>query len=703
MAKNGLLRILVCVSGLGLAACSGGGGAPTDGTGVGGEPSEPSEPNPLQQAENRLNEAQRAVEIAEERLQALQEAGTAAERADATLRLEALRADRKGVTAEVELERARVAMVEVVGLAQTAATAEERRSTLDRIAAAEEQIAQALATADEALEAAVAAGSAEGAAEASAAARSFAMQVRERAGQVFAIVSRYQASAASRIQELRLQVSVGLGQGPDAGEPGTPPTVTTPAISRVPRTKSDGSAAAEADRLGIAQTAVPYSDGKRVISADPSGEADELPLRELTVRIGTTEVADVRVQGDDKSPTAYSLTDGVPVASIKLDSTGVVYKYGGEGVAFHDLQRDFGVGGSVDAWLTQEDECGTSDLGACYDWNSYDLSITWTGSPGNAPNGERVWYWRTRVPLPEGQSATQANLLSTFQNGRNDWDLGLYELWVTNHGGADRNLEPSAGKGLRSPADDVDRFLSYAAYGLFVHTDTLTDYMLPSRVQAFHFGYDAFEDKDGRKTTDIATPVSVTFNGRTMGFMYEHNDNPNPARVEFRGDIVLNASIGGTGGGTISGEIKNFEKLGANGRWLRFERAAKIHETAGSDTANFAHRLVFAHKDDYRPVNGHYPQDYAAAGAPIAADGSYEGGVYAQFWDGSAWDPFSWVWDSTGGTSNSKFGGTLYGPTGENLDGLETAGYWYLQADTREQRWGGLVGSFGATGTAVAE
>ena len=218
----------------------------------------------------------------------------------------------------------------------------------------------------------------------------------------------------------------------------------------------------------------------------------------------------------------------------------------------------------------------------------------------------------------------------------------------------------------------------------------MPNYLLPSRVQAFHFGYDAFEDKTDKRTTDISAPINVTFNGRTMGFMYQHFSNSNPARVDIRGDVVLSARIG-SGANTISGQITSLEKLSAHGRWVRFERAADIR------TGNVGDRLVFA-SDSF----GASGQDFAASGAPIGADGSYSGGVYLQQWDSatSAWVEKTGHFTSSGGASLSEFGGRLYGPTGNDLGDLETAGYWYLEGDVRQERWGGIVGSFGAAGTA---
>ena len=703
MAKNGLWAI-ICLS-LGLAACSGGGtptavtgsgtespGSGTTGPGTGDEPDQPTEPESeaLQEARNELRDAQRAVEAAAQQLQDAPEA----QRATATLRLAAARADVTSLTARVNLERARAALEAAEALARGATTPEERGTARTRLQTAEAQLSEAVEGAATGLQQAEDALAADGAGGAGAEVRRAAQTVIDRATGILNQVQEFRTSARQRIAAARRLVPAAPGTGiGDAGPAGTA------AIVRHARAAADGTALAESARLSIATAAVPYSAGKRVIAADRSG-SDELPLRDLTLRIGTTTAGDVKIQGRDGTETTYTETDGVPVSSINLGSDRVVYKFGGAGVAFHDTQRRFDIGGTKDAWkdlgadlrtgTTDDDYCWQSDLAQCSAWNSDDLEITWqSGLSGsrNSPNGEPVYYWSSRVPFPQGQSPSQPNLLSTFQNGRNDWDLGLYQLWVTNHGGYDRNLEPAAGKGQRSRGDDVARYLKYAAYGVFVHTDTLTDYFLPSRVQAFHFGYDAFEDKEDKRTTDLSTPINVRFDGRTMGFMYQHFNNPNPIRVDIRGDVVLNARIG-SGSNTISGEVTSLEKLSPEGQWVRFERAVNIRTDSDKED-----RLVFA--SDSFDSSG---QDFAAAGAPISADGSYKGGVYPQYWDSgdSAWKAKTWDFNPSHSSNSSEFGGTLYGPR----DDLETAGYWYLEGDARRERWGGIVASFGAAGTA---
>ena len=629
-------------------------------------------------------------------------ATTDPERIDAQLRLAAASADLRTATARVNLERARVEIREAEALVPSASTSEERNAIAEKLANAERLLRDAEEGANAAGQAAAAA--ADGDTQATAAARANAEAVKQRAAVLIGRIAAYQPSASRQIQALRRQISFAAALGPVAGTPGAGLQVGTASITRYPRTNSDGTAVAESERLSIAQKAIPYTDGKRVISPDRTGTTDEFPLRAITVRTGWTthytplDLYNVRVQGDDRSPTTYSETDAVPVASIQLETNRVVYKFGGEGVAFHDNQRDFGIGADIDAW--REDECDTEDLGGCYDWNSYDLSIAWSGIPGSAPNGEPTFYWSSRVPLPEDQSETHPNLLQYFSKDRPVWDLGLYELWVTNYGGLDRGLEPSDAQGLRHPDDDKPQYLKYAAYGMFVHTDTLAELAssnFPGRVQGFHFGYDAFEDSEDKRTTDISTPVTLTFHGRTMALMHQHFNNHNPLRVDLRADMTLQANIG-EGANTISGEFSNFEKLSPEGVWVRFDEAIRIRNTDGGQT-RWDERLVIADKVDYFFNHRTYPDDYTEYGATINADGSYEAGVYHLYWDGDSWERKSWsFWSSANGGhvgEASTLNGNLYGPRDE-LSELETAGYWYIAGDPRKPRWGGIVGSFGA-------
>ena len=196
-----------------------------------------------------------------------------------------------------------------------------------------------------------------------------------------------------------------------------------------------------------------------------------------------------------------------------------------------------------------------------------------------------------------------------------------------------------------------------------------------------------------------------------MAMMYQHFDNRNPLRVDLRADITLNARIG-SGANTISGEFRNFEKLAPEGVWVRWDEAIRIRLTGkNAPSSEKHHRLVLASRD-YKSTNRVWEHEYSQHGATINADGSYEGGIFYQIWNrgASRWETHSWSFDSSASWteyddydeyptsfdgSPATFSGTLYGPR-DSLNELETAGYWYLPADTRTKRWGGIVGSYGA-------
>ena len=457
MAKLGLWIIIL---GLGLAACSGGGTGDTTNRESEGDTGQPSEA--LRDAEARKTAAETAVDNARRKLAA---AGTQAERDEAMLERDAALAAVTSETARVSLETIRGEIQTAVRNARQASTPEQRTAARTDLNALQTRLAEALSGATSALDAARAALGADGASRAGASAIRYAEGVQTRARANLQSIR----SANQEIDDALRRVSATPAPEPEAG-PGDAGTAT---IMRYPRAESDGTELAESDRLKIATAAVPYSAGKRVIAADRTG-SDELPIRDLTLRIGTTTAGDVKIQGRDGTETTYTETDGVPVSSINLGSDRVVYKFGGEGVTFHDTQRRFDIGTNKDNWKdvgadgqtggADDSYCWQSDLARCSAWNSYDLEITWqAGLSGsrNSPNGEPVYYWSSRVPFPEGQSATHPHLLETFQNGRNDWDprllraLGDELRRLRQESRAGRRKRPAGPQRRRRPVSQV--------------------------------------------------------------------------------------------------------------------------------------------------------------------------------------------------------------------------------------------------------
>ena len=259
-----------------------------------------------------------------------------------------------------------------------------------------------------------------------------------------------------------------------------------------------------------------------------------------------------------------------------------------------------------------------------------------------------------------------------IDRGRPSEELGVYSTWLSNYAGLD------TGDDADDPSDDTHRYLDYAAYGLFNFLDYSTRGMNYARVQAFHFGYDAFTD-DGDDTAASATepggwgtamvPITATFNGRTTGWMIR-GALEEPGRIHdlirLRGDVKLTATFdaGGGGHGTVEGSMNNFEFL-RNNIW--------------STDVNFRHLLNDpAHADKAAVV---------LESGNIAANGSFSGVAKSTKTAGVGGDAHNY--------NDGTYGGAFYGPRvrGE----LEAAGYWNLPMHTSPQAGtGALIGSFGA-------
>ena len=538
----------------------------------------------------------------------------------------------------------------------------------------------------------------------------------------------------------------------------SPSSVAPPPVARFerfPRAEDDGTVIPASRRLSIPTKGVMHSAGKYVFSPDGTGTTDELPMRSLTIRSagGAGQQGNWKIQGNDGSPIVYGAdgkpdnfgnTDGILNYSVQITPTGLVYKVGGTGI-YYDFQRRFDHGPDADWWygLGPDGEAGTADdgddsagkwrgcfsdvVGAgldCTNWIHDDVKVTF-GTPSQPSRGVNAFYWRTRIPFPEGTTWETPNIVAKISDHGvprgPDSDLGFYDLWISNFGGVDRGLEFD--DGTAHPDDDEDRFLKYAAYGVFIYVDQLVSTRTAARQQGFHFGYDTFANEDDLKTTDIASDdvVEATFRGATTAVQYLLTKTQHPNRHEIRGDITLNARIG-SGANTISGEITNLERLGSDGAWTIFQSLVSVDLGANADRRD---RLVLAGKDfpkvtvtlvdepgtatdETGDQASTYAHDYSAYGATINADGSYEGGVFLQHWltENEVWLEKSWDFDSynaTGTGASSIFGGTIYGPRDGDFENIETAGYWYLHGDARVSHWGGIIGGFGAVRTDKTE
>lgn len=532
------------------------------------------------------------------------------------------------------------------------------------------------------------------------------------------------------------------------------PAAQSADFRRVPRaaaTDEAGTGTPESDRLQLRKTAVVYEEGKSLYVPGVSASTEEFPVHTITIRMGAGGGTEF-IQGDDDTPgeltpaadlTAatgaeyHRDTDGVLDYSIQATADGLVYKMRGNAIYF-DFQRRFDIGADFFDWYSVgpngvrgevldvggyrvETGCYENLADAtpdCTNWNFDDVEVTF-GLPIAAPNTEAAWYWNVRVPLPPGADSRERNLAAQFDYTWNpNRDLGSYEMWLTNLARIDLQLEYSQGPPYRR--DDISRYLNYAAYGLFVFTDNLSSFQKVARAQALHFGYDAFADETGSRTTDIPSAVTATFTGRTMAQRYLHlagGPGRRGDREELRADITLDVRIGGDDGGGITGTISNFQMLGHDGNW---------HRHSGIVDPDKTERLVLAgtkYKDertaqedpeadpDDRPVLGAFTSDddnYRNFPAEISSTGTYKGGVFLQSkgTDGY-WRDKSDLFDTYVETTTSQFGGTFYGPTDNDLKDLETAGHWFLRGDSECEfagtscnpslyLSGGVYGSFGA-------
>ena len=283
-----------------------------------------------------------------------------------------------------------------------------------------------------------------------------------------------------------------------------------------------------------------------------------------------------------------------------------------------------------------------------------DRSGVLPGSDGKAAQ-EVFVYGATPTPDPDGPKPLYdtPRLTCSVGNWCNDdpRDYGLplsqgqYQVWLSHHAGKDD--------------DDGNRLLQYAAYGLM----RLLDYGLNfpvgvSRSQAFHFGYDAYGAGDNAVPT-TGDPISATFKGRTTGWLMVTRDYSSSTVEVFdstnrmRGDVELNAKIGGAGSdtNTITGDITGLQIL-REGVW-------------GS-----------------QPVGAALGPVSLTAGT-IATDGTYKGTAA----------------DIHGVFLQGAFEGAFYGD--KALGELETAGSWYLPPNDAHGSASGsglmaIIGAFGA-------
>ena len=471
---------------------------------------------------------------------------------------------------------------------------------------------------------------------------------------------------------------------------------------------------------------------------------------------GTTDnTINPAVMGSGAGAGTWKNYDATYESSIRMkaDGGGVTLRMGGDGTIFYDMERVIALGPGSFTNQPGNGACANVDNAKCDDPTTSDVEATF-GTPVADPDGEAAWHLKLPVPvnpatphaetrdfdsLPgwakftddEGNTLFRVpdedgpyedkdgryrvektpivtDLATTLaadperadwkplefrralriQRGRPADEMGVYNLWLSNYAGVD------AGAKADDPSDDTHRYLRYAAYGLFNFLDYSATQVRYGRLQAFHFGYDAFADQDGQRPADWGTsaePIVATFNGKTTGWLLQSPHGGAISRIiRLRGDVELTANLnagGDDGHGTISGAMRDFEFL-HNGVWGNdvYHRLLENADAADYPVAN-----------DPRPGNAVILEE-----ANIGAGGSFSGVAYAAA--NSAHDP-----DDSGpmgpgagihSFADGTYGGAFYGP--RTLGELEAAGHWrlpvrtYLNPAAPARSAGTLLGSFGA-------
>ena len=467
----------------------------------------------------------------------------------------------------------------------------------------------------------------------------------------------------------------------------------------------------------------------------------------------TDDTINPPVMGSGAGAGGWSNYDATYKSSIRMkaDGGGVTLKMGGDGVIFNDMERLTALGPGLFSNQPGNGGCVDVDDAKCDDPTTSDVEATF-GTPVADPDGEAAWHFKMRVPvnpatphvetrafrvydlLPgrftddEGNTLFRVpdedgpyedkdgryrvertpivvDLLITLDDdpewkpletkraqridrGRPSEELGVYNLWLSNYAGVD------AGAKADDPSDDTHRYLRYAAYGLFNFLDYSTTQVRYGRLQAFHFGYDAFAEQDGQRPADWGTatnPIEATFNGKTTGWLLQSPHGGAISRlIRLRGDVELTANLnagGDDGHGTISGAMRDFEFL-HDGVWGNdvYHRLLENADAADYPVAN-----------DPRPGNAVILEQ-----ANIGAGGSFSGVAYAAANSGHDPDDSGPMGPGAGihSFADGTYGGAFYGP--RTLGELEAAGYWrlpvrtYLNPDAPARSAGTLLGSFGA-------
>ena len=625
-----LIAALACAAALALGACSGGNPSTPAAPGT-TDPETPSDPDPADPGTTDPDPADPPAD-----------GMTEAERFDKKL---------KEAEADLAAARNRVA----AAVAAAAGAGDGRTRALAGIAAARKALTDALAAA-RALEA--------------------PPDDSERTARATRLALKADAAEAEDLPRLRAAES---SAGWAASSLVIERLLGTPEVAAVRNRRRNADNSDAATLLTAAKIpAVTYEDGKVVMAPGRASSGDRLRMRgaPVTHTIGSLlTVTDTRVflgygtlPTSDRpnnfldparpAPGAASLANTISandggdpnlVAGLTITPGGLVVDLGGKGATGIDLRRsehyaDYG-------------QVRTTGING-----GYDLKLDF-GPPATSPEGDAEHYW-TAALMPTAEHLRLYS--STFRDGERIVPLGTYALRLSNHIGRDRNLEDPDDP-VASARDDVNHYLSYAAYGHmeFRHPQGQggNTVMPVQRIFPFHVGYDAFKDEAGMSSTDIADADKITngkFKGRTTAAQFRQ-DNYGGIGVgnwprltgahylRLRGDVTLTATISGTAADNrISGKITNLESFSnSKGEWENYANISGALTLQATDIDA---------KGEFRGVVG-------TASLPLFSEGGYRG--------------------------------NFYGPPAR----LEAAGIWYLQDG--HQGTGAaqnlyILGSFGA-------
>ena len=454
-------------------------------------------------------------------------------------------------------------------------------------------------------------------------------------------------------------------------------------VTRTPRTirTSATDSTQKANPDAITSTTfkyVMYSDGKVLLSGGGR-----------TTSPGVTE-DEFKVDGDVVGMTPTLPLDTDTHTQLTLTNTGLTVRVGGtrssgsdaEMTDYTDMRKD------ITAGVDDADADGTADTPNGQ--NAWDLTITFD-EPRSLPvqcgeescrtswQGNGDYYWRGIVRADDSQlESSGANYESdAFKQPKepvDQRDLGTYEVWLSNHAHLDKRVEPTDPNDPPHTIDDVNRYLNYAAYGLFIYTADPETFRATTnghenRVQSLSFGYQAFASEDGKRTRDISKAIDGTFVGQTLATIITGTQSAGTQKATLlRGKASLTVTIpkDSDTAGKVSGTLSGFEEW-AGTYWKEYKP-----NTAG----DFSIRL---------------DSGTAGTGADISASGSYNGVA-------TATNAATGLGGDEAADGVGKFKGNFYGPrTGTDL---ETAGSWNVgpqaggQADSDATSI--IVGSFGA-------